>query len=1306
MRRRRITSLILSVLILCAVLSCSVMRTVYGASDAEGSGGGYVASGQVEGAGYSARLYDSSNGLLTSDANCILGSRSGYVYIGSYSGIFRYDGSVFSRLSEPSGMTSGRGLFEDESGRIWVGTNDNGVFVLDGQDSFHFGYEEGMPSLSIRTFAQDGSGNVYIGTTAGVCYVDPEMRFHLIDDERLNSERVLKLDSDPNGVVYGQTTNGCIFSVEDGEVKAVYGSEELGVEKITTILADPYEAGMVYLGTQEDKVYYGHFGDSKDDLTLIDTAPLTNIHWMSFDCGRVWISSTTSIGYLDDGNVFRELTGLPMQSSIEMMTSDYQGNMWFTSSTQGVMKIVADNFTDLYETAGLEDTVVYATCIYGDRLYVGTAEGLAIFDGDLNPVEDDPLIDYIGGSRVRAIGEDPDGNLWIGTFTDGKGLLCVSPDGRITSYTTGNGLQSNEIRCISFASDGSVLAGGNGGLTIIRDGVITGQVGAEDGIENTVFHTVTEGTDGQILIGTDGDGLYIYDEGQITRLGRDDGLTSDVITRITYDREHDLYFIITSNSIEFLKDGRITSVSTLPYNNYYDIYPDDEENYWILSSFGIYVVDQNDLISDNVSRYRLYTLSNGLPGIPTLNSYSFLDEDGTLYIAGREGVSIVNINNYRSFNEQVILDVSAVFCDDALIRPNEEGEYVIGSDVSRIRIVPAVLDYTLTDPSVRIFMDDTSDGITTKASDMTYLEYTGLSYGTYTLHIQLIDDMNGRVLNEASFTFVKQPHFFELRSVRLLAAVFLLVLTGFIVWRVLKGTIIRRQYRQIRQANEDVKKANSVKARFLANMSHEIRTPINTIMGMNEMILREDSTDVPKGYFMSIVNYALDIRRASELLLENVNDLLDISSIESGNIQLANHNYYFEELLRSVVRISRVRASERHVDLFVDADEMTPNCLTGDYGKIRQILLSVLNAVIKDAGGDVRLSTLVKETTGEECTIRFTVSADNTVLDSVIVSRETEEDLDTLQLSRRFIDVLGGSLDYDKESGSIVFTVKQKIADNAPIGSFNEAEEDTVAGPYIPKFIAPEAEVLIVDDNPMIINVLTNLLKATKMFISTAGSGEECYERIKSGTFDVVLLDHTLPGMDAMETIARIREVRSDLPVYLLTANATADDNYYHQAGFTGYLVKPVNSVALESAILKCLPGKIVEVSETESQTPDDIPEDHKWINDVDEINVTDGIRNSGGVTSFIGSLDVFRKTIDENSEAVVTAFGSGDMNLFTVKMRMIKTSARIIGANELCAHASGLEEAGLRNDGEYIKHNLPEFIEEYRSFKEILKDV
>jgi CheY-like chemotaxis protein len=239
----------------------------------------------------------------------------------------------------------------------------------------------------------------------------------------------------------------------------------------------------------------------------------------------------------------------------------------------------------------------------------------------------------------------------------------------------------------------------------------------------------------------------------------------------------------------------------------------------------------------------------------------------------------------------------------------------------------------------------------------------------------------------------------------------------------------------------------------------------------------------------------------------------------------------------------------------------------------------------------------------------------------------------------------------------------------------------------------------------MNLTVARELLKETKVFVSTAESGEECLEKVKYGDYDIVFLDQRMPGMDGIETVERIRKTHPDLPVYALTANPSADEEFYISKGFNGYLTKPIDANVLEKTILKHLPKEMVmNIVQEEPAVKDiTIPEDKKWIEEIKEISVADGIKNAGSVDHFFSSMGMFRDTIDDSSSVIEKAYDEKDIKLFTIKVHSLKTSARIIGANELAALAERLEEAGNKNDSKFIDENVGKLLSMYRGFRDKL---
>ena len=291
------------------------------------------------------------------------------------------------------------------------------------------------------------------------------------------------------------------------------------------------------------------------------------------------------------------------------------------------------------------------------------------------------------------------------------------------------------------------------------------------------------------------------------------------------------------------------------------------------------------------------------------------------------------------------------------------------------------------------------------------------------------------------------------------------------------------------------------------------------------------------------------------------------------------------------------------------------------------------------------------------------------------------------------------------EGSEFIFTLEQKMVNDAVVGKFNEHDDSESRGPYVPQFIAPDAEVLVVDDNPMNLNVVKGLLKATRMFVTTATSGEECLEMLKYGKYNVVLLDHMMPGMDGIETIAKIRETDPDLPVYALTANATVGEDFYKSKGFNGYLSKPVDSAILESTIMRHIPVENMMKPGNNDPFKDltALPEEYKWVESETGLNVPEGIKNSGGVSSFIFAMNLFYDTVDENSNVIEAAYTGGDFKTYAAKVHQLRNSAKIIGAKELTTLTEKIENAIADENMEFVRLNAVKLIEEYRSFKEKL---
>jgi len=793
-------------------------------------------------ADYTSVLYDSTNGMPTSEANAIAQSSDGFIWLGGYSGLVRYDGNSFYRYDSTSGISSVFALYVDDNNRIWIGTNENGVAMLDFDETKVYGRVEGIRSHSVRSITEDKNGNIIIGTTQGLAYIDATtLEIHPIDDPQINQEYVNNLEKDSEGNVYGLTSDGALFTLGDLAVTAFYPAERIGGEQANSLYADPDMPGIVYIGTIGSEVITATVSDK--NLTVTDTRsvlPLNNINSMVKRGDDLWITGTNGLGYLDDGGKYHGLGDTPMNYSITNAMVDHEGNLWFTSTRQGVMKIVPDRFMDIGKIAELDSRVVNSTCVNSSKLYLGTDSGLEILSaGDYSKIEDE-LTAYLEGVRIRCIKNDDMGRLWLCTHGD-TGLVCYDPkDSSITSFNESNGLEANRVRTVLPRSDGSVAAATGNGVFIVDGGKITAHYGQENGIAVPEILTVEEDENGVLYLGSDGDGIYVVDGNRVSRMGVDDGLTSEVILRIKRDDERGLMWIITSNSIEYIKDGEVKAVSQFPYSNNYDIYFDDNGDAWVLSSNGIYIANVDDLIKNESIDYDFYNLRSGLPYMATGNSRDYLADDGTLYIAGTTGVCAVNINADDPESSNVSLVVPAVEIDDREVILRNDSSVSLPAGSKRLVIKAYALAYGLSNPTISYWLEgfDTEPIITNK-QELTPISYTNLDGGKYKFHMSLLDDKTGEEIDSVELVISKEHSIYDNALFWLALIILAVAATGIAMYRMFSS----RQQALLKKQEEDKKFideimhtfAKSIDLRDQQNQGHSFRVAYYTRLIAEEL---------------------------------------------------------------------------------------------------------------------------------------------------------------------------------------------------------------------------------------------------------------------------------------------------------------------------------------------------------------------------------------------------------------------------------------------------------------------------------------
>ncbi|MCR5784896.1 MAG: response regulator [Eubacterium sp.] len=544
-----------------------------------------------------------------------------------------------------------------------------------------------------------------------------------------------------------------------------------------------------------------------------------------------------------------------------------------------------------------------------------------------------------------------------------------------------------------------------------------------------------------------------------------------------------------------------------------------------------------------------------------------------------------------------------------------------------------------------------------------------------------------------------------------------------------------RQLKKDKRLKEELRTTqalNKARTGFLSRMSHEIRTPINTILGMNEMIIRETGDD-------KIKEYAVDIQNAGKTLVSLINDVLDFSKIEMGTMELSPVQYDIGICIADLINMISARAKSKNLEILTDINYDIPSLLFGDEIRIKQCCLNILNNAVKYT---------------EEGFVKFTVDYEKidenfievyvAISDSGIGIKEEElsklykpfERIDEvnnrnvegtglgMSIVKSILSLMDSHVDVESVYGqgsTFSFKIKQEVVSWNRRLSHENIRSTGNKERYVSSFHAPDAAILIVDDTVMNIEVIKGLISDTQIKIYTAESGMEALSIMTQHKFDIIFMDHRMPGMDGIETLNASTVMQGNLnketPFVALTANVVSGAReMFLQNGFVEYMSKPVDSIKLEQTIINLLPeDKVIYRGEPGFEEVF-YEEDYEEVNqdvlnllysiDPRFINVTEAVKNCGSEDMLVTVMKDFGATIDSKADIIEAAWKEKDIENYTIHVHALKSSARLIGALELSERAAHLEACGNNSDIREIMVKTHELLVIYRAYKSVLKDV
>lgn len=709
---------------------------------------------------YETVAYSGRDGISNSSVNTVAQTTDGYLWVGTYAGLYVYDGIKFEEAELHESIRTVKELFVDSKDRLWIGSNDSGIVCYDPKDASSTLYNtgSGLDSDSIRAICEGPDGCIYVGTALSLSKITPDgsVKTYYEWKDVLHVQSLVSLDD--SGIV-GVTNSGTLFLVKNDMLIA---TEKCSADS-TDFRVAAKAGDVLYVGTSTALVekfkVNGEKLEKTGKLSLGSSEYCNRLRYDASSSGLFYCCEN-GLGFIDcSSDTATDLTVSDYNGAVSDVCVDSQGNVWFASSKQGLMKYSETPFKNLFSSAKLPAKVVNAVLKDGDKLYVGTDSGLVLIDSKNNRAIENEATRLLKEDRIRNIYKDSKGNIWISTYGQ-NGLVRVGTDGKAECISSKyEELSGMKFRSVSELSDERILVASNMGLTFLHDGKPELSLSDSDGLNNRYILSMAQRDDGAVLAASDGDGIYIIKNDKVAgHIGVEEGLETAVILRIVPCTGGYLY--VTSNGLFYDEGGKVRRLKNFPYSNNYDILISENRNCYITSSAGLFIVSEEKLIEDKEYSCTLLNESWGLNTTFTANSWNVM-EGGYLCLCCTDGVRMISAENYGTESSDYQLHLKSIEADGTALEQTD-GKWVIPSETRRIVLNIAVNNFSLSNPRIHYYLEGSKDdGITCYQNEITPLTFTNLSYGEYDLHMCIVDDLTNEVLKEEIIPIKKEAAMYE-----------------------------------------------------------------------------------------------------------------------------------------------------------------------------------------------------------------------------------------------------------------------------------------------------------------------------------------------------------------------------------------------------------------------------------------------------------------------------------------------------------------------------------------------------------------
>lgn len=839
---------------------------------------------------YVSRSWTTNDGLPSNIITSIMQDNNGYIYFGTYVGLVRFNGSEFSTINRNTyasvPFVSARVIVESSNKELWVGSNEEGVSILNETRTNCSVLPYELPSNSIRSIVETRNGEMWIGTANGIicCKNDKITAIAPPENDGIIDSNIVQLFCDSYNQIWCVTSYGTVYMYDRKNNKfKFYAPLFLQGKKVSAIFQDSEDN--FWFGLNNNSVIKAKANDETFPTDNSEYQVYTGKDGVTGGCditafaqdinNSVWVGTDRGIFIVGDNGKLRFYTqseGL-VSNAVSSIYSDRENNIWIGTDQGGVQKLTKSRFTSVRTN----ETV---NCILDDktRLWIGTDKGLLCYQNDTF-IEND-ITKLCSELRIRHLASKKDGSLMISTYSD-FGQLIIK-NGKVTSLNEQNGLSMNKVRVATELSDGNIAIGTAKGLNILNSK--TGEISTYttlNGLTNDFIMSIWEDYDKNIWIGTDGGGINVMHNGQIikTFTSKKDGLAGDVVFKIFQDKSN-IFWICTGTGL-----SRYDGESFFNYNisnglgndSIFQILIDRFNTVWIVSNGGISSVHLSQLESlaagSNASlEVRHYNKGDGLfnNGV-TSTALSIIDKKGRLCFTMAEGVSFYDPKQVNSITPPPAV-IEKIDTGTETIYPFTDEKIIIPASNKRVTISYTGLTYISLD---RVFFRYQLIGFDTEPSKLTnlrHVSYTNLKPGKYTFYLRVVNSDGVWSNNTAQISFIKKAYFYQ-NPFFIISAIIAVALSVFFFFQL--------KFRIMKIREQKLEKIIAEKTRALENEMHNSeKLLLNILPEPIAMRLKHDNGVIADSFknvsilFSDIIGFTkLSSQYTPDVMVASLNDL-------------------------------------------------------------------------------------------------------------------------------------------------------------------------------------------------------------------------------------------------------------------------------------------------------------------------------------------------------------------------------------------------------------------------------------------------